>query len=146
MSANPSTVVGRSEIALAKYRLPVIAPRARAVVATVQIQQAATVIVYRVSCPPTGAARAPKTHRRFRQKCSVTASRYATATAAKPGQTVEKSQIIAKSNTATSPPTTQKRNKLPKGGRMVFQACPEAAIKGNSLVILQVDPLFLPFV
>jgi hypothetical protein len=110
MRKNPSSVAHGSAASLATKTLAVTVANAKAVTPTVQAQQAATTRAYLFNWLAAGLAVAAKTHRRLSPKCSATAKRYATATAASRGITQIKSQMRLKSNSATTPPTTQNRN------------------------------------
>ena len=110
MSTKPSTVANGMAASLAIKTLAVRVESDNAVTPTVHSQHAATVSAYLPNWLATGFSVAANTHQRFKQKWSVTAKGYATATAANRGIKNMSSQIRQKSARATTPPTTQNRN------------------------------------
>jgi hypothetical protein len=99
---------------------------AKAVTPTVQSQQAATARAYLFNWLAAGLAVDAKTHQRFSPKWSATARTYASATAVNRGITRMKTQMSPKSNRATTPPTTQNRNKFFTPDNTTAAAKPES--------------------
>lgn len=112
MRTKASSVAGGMAAIFAKNTLGVTVAKNRATTASVQTQHAPTTKTYRFNWPTAGASVAAKTHHRFRQKWSATASRYARPTAASGASTGTNARINPKSTNATSPPTPQNRNSL----------------------------------
>lgn len=104
-----STVAHGIAMAFAMKMLEVTVACASAVTPTVQSQHKSTTIANRGIWDRADSFAAAKTHQRLRQKCNVTASGYATATAASRGMKCANSQIKAKSTPATMLPVAQNR-------------------------------------
>ena len=134
MSKNPSSVAKGMAMALARKTLLVTVASESAVTPTVQSQQAATVIVYRFNGPTPAVSAWENTQDRLSRKWSVTANRYAMATAANCGSRWTKSQIRPKSTKATKPPTKQNRRSLFASDIIPAAGCPNPAAKFNSLL------------